>query len=146
MNIFIIILKHISSLQSSMFGCSFLFKQNWQEIRILFFVPGRKQHPSAEGCKRHILQPAVSSAISLQLSQISAQTGAELPAPRLGNEDSPQRTTLFHRSQQQNNHLGEATLPPITQLECMQGWQKVYELNPTGILAELLVRLLFWYD
>lgn len=80
-----------------------------------FFCSGSQQHSGAEGCKRHILQPTVSSAVSLQLPQISAQNGAELPAPRLGDEDSPQRTTLFYWSQQQNNHLGERTLPPITQ-------------------------------
>lgn len=53
------------------------------------FVPGSQQHPGAEGCKGHVLQPTVSPAIALQLPQVAAQGTAELPAPGLGDEDSP---------------------------------------------------------
>lgn len=43
-----------------------------EKLGLIFFVPGSKQHPGAEGRKGHVLQPAVSSAVSLQLSQVSA--------------------------------------------------------------------------
>lgn len=73
-------------------------------------VPGSQQHPGAKGCEGHVLQPTVSPAVPLQLPQVAAQNTAELPAPRLGDEDSPQWTAFLHRPQQQNHHLGELTL------------------------------------
>lgn len=70
-------------------------------------VSGSQQHPGAEGCEGHVLQPAVSPTFPLQFPQVTAQGTAELPASRLGDEDSPQRTAFLHRPQQQKHHLGE---------------------------------------
>lgn len=97
-------------LKSSPFSLMGVIILHFIIIYFSILVPGSQQHPGAEGCKGHVLQPAVSSAVSLQLPQVTAQDTAELPAPRLGDEDSPQRSAFLHRPQQQSHHLGELTL------------------------------------
>ncbi len=102
----------------SVISCSFWSPLSLTEVTKFHFIfffsfsvlsSGSQQHPGAEGCERHILQPAVSSAVPLQLPQVTAQDTAELPASRLGNENSPQWTAFLHRPQQQNHHMGEET-------------------------------------
>lgn len=73
----------------------------------LTLVAGRQQHPGAEGREGHLLQPTVSAAVTVQLSQVAAQVAAKLPAARLGDAHRPQRSAVLHRPQQQNHHLGE---------------------------------------
>lgn len=70
-------------------------------------VAGRQQHPGAEGCEGHLLQPTVPAAVTVQLAQVAAQVTAKLPAARLGDAHRPQRPAVLHRPQQQNHHLGE---------------------------------------
>lgn len=46
--------------------------------------------------ERYPFQPTVPSAITLQLPQTTTQSHTELPATRLGDEDSSKRPALLH--------------------------------------------------
>lgn len=48
------------------------------------------------GCERYPFQSTVPTAITLQLPQTTTQRHTELPATRLGDEDSAKRPALLH--------------------------------------------------
>lgn len=75
-----------------------LLSDIWQTL-IPTMLSGHEGLPGAQSREGHPFQPAVSAAISLQLSQTTAQSCAELPPPWLGDADSTQRPALLHRSQ-----------------------------------------------
>lgn len=102
-------------------------------IVFVFFFPGSQQHPGAKGGEGHVLQPAVAPAVALQLPQVATQDTAELPAPGLGDEDSPQWTAFLHRPQQQSYHLGELT-HSYTRLNCAFSLRIIWKMNEGFIL------------
>lgn len=61
-----------------------------------YYSLGCQGFTHTSGCERYPFQSTVPTAITLQLPQTTTQSHTELPAARLGNEDSAKWPTLLH--------------------------------------------------
>ena len=73
-----------------------------------YYSLGRQGLTRTSGCERYPFQSTVPTAITLQLPQTTTQSNTELPATRLGDEDSTQRPALLHWPQHKDHDVGKA--------------------------------------